>query len=89
MDFSDALIAMKDGHHLAREGWNGKNMYVFLQKGYPEGITCNAQTAEAAGLNVGDLFRCHPYLQMKAVDGSYFMWYPNMLDLLADDWVIV
>lgn len=89
MDFSDALRAMKDGKHLARKGWNGKNMFVFLQKGYMDGIPCNKQTADAAGLNEGDLFKCHPYLQMKAVDGSFFMWHPNMLDLMADDWIIV
>ena len=31
MNFSDALTALKVGHILAREGWNGKGMYIKLQ----------------------------------------------------------
>lgn len=33
MDFSCALEAMKvDGHRVYREGWNGKGMYIELQR---------------------------------------------------------
>ena len=31
-DFGDALMYLKHGHKLARKGWNGKNMYIMLQK---------------------------------------------------------
>lgn len=31
----------------------------------------------------------HPYPYMKAVDGSFFPWTPNVLDVMADDWGIV
>lgn len=31
MNFGDALQALKDGRRVAREGWNGKGMYVELQ----------------------------------------------------------
>lgn len=50
------------------KGWNGKGMFVVYQKGYPQGIPCNKQTAEAWGLNEGDLFVCNPYLQIRCVD---------------------
>ncbi|WP_319377776.1 DUF2829 domain-containing protein [uncultured Methanocorpusculum sp.] len=30
-DFSAALIALKDGHAVARHGWNGKGMYLKMQ----------------------------------------------------------
>jgi len=30
MNFSEALGFLKKGRHLAREGWNGKDMYIFL-----------------------------------------------------------
>ena len=30
-DFGQALIALKDGFHVARNGWNGKMMYLTLQ----------------------------------------------------------
>ena len=29
--FEDALTAMRSGHRVAREGWNGRGMWVFLQ----------------------------------------------------------
>ena len=31
MDFGEALTELKDGVRVAREGWNGKDMYVELQ----------------------------------------------------------
>lgn len=30
MDFSKALQALKQGKRIAREGWNGRNQYVYL-----------------------------------------------------------
>jgi len=31
MDFGEAIKALKDGKRVAREGWNGKGMYLELQ----------------------------------------------------------
>ena len=30
MDFGEALRALKDGKRVARKGWNGKGMWLFL-----------------------------------------------------------
>ena len=89
MDFGKALEALKNGKKVAREGWNGKGMFIVYQKGYPNGIPCNKQTAEAWGMNEGDLFKCNPYLQIKNVDGSHSMWAPSVNDCLAGDWIVV
>lgn len=89
MTFGLAIEAVKKGQKIARKGWNGKGMFVVYQKGYPQGIPCNKQTAEAWGLNEGDLFICNPYLQIMQVDGSHSMWVPSIGDVLAEDWVIV
>src|SRR6056297_2753256 len=51
MSFGLAIEAMKAGSKVARKGWNGKGMFVVYQKGYPDGIPCNKQTAEAFGIN--------------------------------------
>ena len=64
MTFGIAIEAMKKGNKVARRGWNGKGMFVVYQKAYPNGIPCNKQTAEAWGLNEGDLFICNPYLSI-------------------------
>lgn len=87
--FGEAIRLMKQGHKMTRKGWNGKGMFVVYQKGYPEGIPCNKQTAEAYGMNEGDLFKCNPYFQIRNVDGSHSMWVPSINDCLAEDWVTV
>lgn len=89
MNFGIALELARKGVKVARESWNGKGMFIVYQKGYPQGIPCNKQTAEAWGMNEGDLFVCNPYLQIRQADGSHSMWVPSMDDILADDWVIV
>lgn len=33
LTFSEALNEIKTGHKVARSGWNGKNMFVFLVPG--------------------------------------------------------
>ena len=88
MDFSEALKKVKEGKKIYRSNWNGPNQFVVYQKGYPDGIPCNEQTAEAWGMNPGDLFRCEPYLQIQLVNGSHAMWVPSITDILADDWFV-
>lgn len=88
LTFGDALILLRSGVKMTRKGWNGKGLFVVYQKGYPEGIPCNRQTAEAWGIKEGDLFRCDPYLQINTTDHSHAMWQPSIRDCLAEDWVI-
>lgn len=89
MDFGDAVKAVKSGVKVARVGWNGAGMFVVYQKGYPKGIACNKQTAEAFGIQEGDLFICNPYLQIRCANGSCSMWVPSINDVLAEDWMEV
>lgn len=87
--FKHALDALKDGKKVSRIGWNGKDMFVVLQKGYPEGIPCNKQTADAWGMNEGDMFKCDPYLQIQLPNGSHSMYVPSINDCLAIDWQVL
>jgi hypothetical protein len=89
MDFGYALKALKEGLRVERKGWNGKGMYVVLQKGYPDGIPINKNTAEATGIPEGTVCRFLPYLMMKTVDGAFVPWLISQTDALAEDWFIV
>jgi hypothetical protein len=89
LSFSAALDALKAGERVARSGWNGKGMFVVLQRGYPDGIPINANTAEATGLPVGTVCRFLPYLMMRTVDGSFVPWLISQTDALADDWTVL
>lgn len=89
-DFSTALRYLKKGYHVKRSVWPEKR-FVTYQKGYPNGIPCNEQTAKAWKLNPGDNFICNPYLQIQyETEGlPHSMWIPNIDDLLAEDWIIM
>lgn len=89
MTFEEVLPKLKQGEKAFRVGWNGKEMFVVMQKGYPQGIPCNKQTAEAWGLREGDLFKVRPYFQIKTAQGDHAMWQPSVSDILADDWEII
>ena len=89
MTFGHAIEAVKQDKKVARSGWNGKGMFIVYQKGYPDGIPCNKQTAKAWGMKEGDTFKCEPYLQIRMVNGSHSMWVPSINDVLAEDWQIV
>lgn len=88
LSFEEVLPLIKEGKKAYREGWNGRGMFIVRQKGYPEGIPCNKQTAEAWDLTEGDLFKVNPYLQIKNADGSHSMWVPSIGDIFANDWKI-
>ena len=89
MDFGSAIKELKNGKKLARKGWNGKGMFIVYQKGYPNGIPCNKQTAEAYGYEEGTLFKCRPYIQMRCADGTHQMWTASQTDILSEDWEVV
>lgn len=89
MPFGLAIEAAKKGFRITRKGWNGKGMFVVYQKGYPDGIPCNQNTADAFGYAVGDLFKCRPYLQMRCADGTHQMWLASQSDILEEDWMVV
>lgn len=73
LDFSETLVAIKQGMRLARNGWNGKGMYVRI---------VNDLTI------IDDLNeKLEPILII--VNGSRLnTWIPSISDLLANDWYI-
>jgi hypothetical protein len=89
MDFGSALNAVKTGSRIAREGWNGKGMWVTLMPGYPDGVPANLVTARAHGIEVGAKVVVRPYLVMRAVDGTLVNWTISQTDALAEDWTVV
>jgi hypothetical protein len=89
MDFSDALRACKAGKKIARAGWNGDGMFVVYQRGYPDGIPINSNTALATGIAEGTVRRFRPYLMMHTADGSFVPWVASQSDLLEEkDWYV-
>jgi hypothetical protein len=86
LNFGEALNVLRHGQRISREGWNGKGMWLALQKGYPEGIPINKNTAEATGLPEGTVCTFDPYIVMKTATGSFVPWLASQTDVLACDW---
>ena len=87
--FDWALEQLRNGARLQRRGWNGKGMWICLQKGYPAGIPVNKNTAEATGIQEGVIARFLPYIMLKVVseDVAVFVpWVASHTDLLSRDW---
>lgn len=79
MTFGIALELLKEGCKVAREGWNGKGMYIFLV--CPETISTNADV---------DLYSVHRSIAMRTADSSIVVgWLASQTDMLAEDWVVV
>lgn len=86
MSFSHALMMLRHGARVARAGWNGKGMFLFLVPGskfkvsrppllgiYPEGTE----------------IEYHAHIDMKTAQGYVVPWLASQADLLANDWVLV
>ncbi len=89
-DIGRAVTEMRHhGKKVAREGWNGKGMYLVFQKAYPEGIPINKNTADATGIPAGTVCKFLPYILMRTAGGEFVPWLASQTDLLAVDWEVV
>lgn len=96
MTFGDAIEAMKQGKHVARKGWNGKGMYIYITEGYRINLDSlpvtlqhdiSMRTTSAVGL---DQLVVNSHIDMKTADGSITIgWTASQVDMLSDDWIIV
>lgn len=86
--FEWALQQLRQGKKVSRRDWNGKSMYIVLQKGYPDGIPINENTSAATGMERGRVCKFLPYLMLKTTDfdPSFVPWIASQTDILAFDW---
>lgn len=87
MDFSAALRSMRAGQRLSRAAW-ADHRFVVWQKGYPDGIGINSNTAEATGLPVGTVCSFDPYLMIQVQPRRFAPWTPGTTDATAADWFV-
>ena len=96
MNFGQAIEALKDGKKVARKGWNGKGMYIYLVHGFdcdkenlineaslhlPKDETAMHGTGVATFLS---------HIDMRTANGDVCVgWLASQTDILAEDWVIV
>ena len=91
LNFGDAIKALKEGRKVARKGWNGKNMWLWLKPAatikaewckdpmLKEIVDSNGGEAEALGT-----------ICMKTDDNKILTgWLASQTDMLCEDWMVV
>jgi anaerobic ribonucleoside-triphosphate reductase len=95
MNFGHALEELKKGNKVARQGWNGKGMFIYLVEGQTVNIEKLRNEASKhfeveKDLNRGKRVKINSHIDMKAADGSIVVgWLASQTDMLADDWEVV
>ena len=89
MTFEAALRFLKMDYKIAREGWNGKGMWVILVRGSEDcSIPMDGDSAYfAAGVPASII---EPHIDMRTVQGTFQPgWLASQADILAEDWCVV
>lgn len=86
MDFSNALVALKQGLRVARAGWNGKGMYLYLVSG--SSFEVNRAPLDTI-IPTGTMVTYRPHIDMCTAQGDFVPWVASQSDLLENDWEIV
>lgn len=88
MSFGFAIEALKAGKRVARDGWNGKGMWLVLDPGSTVTEVRPGSAYHKAGLNGS--FTINPHIDMKTATGEMQPgWLASQTDMVADDWQIV
>lgn len=85
MDFGEALAHLKAGGRVAREGWNGKGMFLFLVPGST--FEVNREPLLSI-MGAGTKVNYHAHIDMKTAQGTVVPWLASQTDVLAEDWAL-
>ena len=84
LSFGEATEKMKSGHKVARGGWNGKGMFLFLIAG-----DCWYFDTDIDGVEDNDGIKTLPFICMKTADNKLVPWLASQTDVIAKDWIVV
>lgn len=91
MNFGQAIEALKEGHKVARQGWNGKGMFLWLKPA----ATIKAEWCKdprlkvIAELNGGEIEALGTICMLTAQNQILSGWLASQTDMLSYDWMVV
>ncbi len=91
MTFGEAVKNMQNGEFVARQGWNGKGMYIWLMPAatIPEDWCKEPHLKTLAKQNGGSI-ECLASIRMKTADNKVLTgWLASQTDIVASDWECV
>lgn len=90
MDFGSAIRCLKHGLKVAREGWNGKQMYLWLLPATTIKKEWVHDDKLLDAFEGRDELECLGSIRMFTADKKVLTgWIASQLDMLAEDWVVV
>ena len=94
MRFGEAIEKALEGKKIARHGWNGKGMYVYLTEG--RGIPTDEWVARMPSQEITEAERemgcviIQAHLDMMNAEGKRIIgWFPGQIEMMAEDWYVV
>lgn len=91
MTFGGAIAALKRDKKVARAGWNGKGMWLWLKKGtMVKSEWCHDPALKIIADNNGGEIEALGTICMKTADNKILSgWLASQTDILSNDWMVV
>ena len=81
--FGEAITLMKNGHKMARNGWNGKEQYIELA------TNISYKNSNGEIINVNHETMGNKAIAFVGTSGVQLGWLASQSDMLSEDWKIV
>jgi len=101
MNFGEAIIALKEGKRVSREGWNGKGLFVFQQvpssvdfsvipkmTSLPQSVKYEFERRFSEDNSLSQI-NYKNQLAMVYPDNTIYGWVASPSDVLEEDWCIL
>lgn len=93
LSFPEALQALKHGRRIARAGWSGEGMFIYLKHGLAptghEGLI-DGVFPDLFEQGAHDGSPVMPSIQMNTASGATVTgWLASQTDMLAEDWFVL
>lgn len=90
MTFGEALELLKTGRKIARRGWNGKGMFLWLMQGCDIKKEWIKEKGLAEACGDAESIKGLPSIRMLTAQGEVLTgWLASQTDMFAEDWVEV
>lgn len=88
MSFGHAVEALKAGQKVSRAGWNGKNMFLYMEVGTTSYANMESHPRLRDHFGNGVIVK-RPHIMMLTAQNDVVPWSCAQSDILATDWCIV
>lgn len=91
MNFGQAIECLKQGKKVARKGWNGKGMYLWLMPATSvKAEWCKEPHLKELAEANGGTIEAHGTIRMLTADKKILTgWLASQTDILSEDWIVV